>query len=397
MPKVATKHTSNGAIKSVLKKLAKPSELENQDSVWAGPCSDSSNGGVTQSMLNFYLMDLERFRIRTIEGLREEPSFQHRLEYGNLWHICEECYAAGRDYEKELEKYVRHLVATYRNSQQEILKWYNIVLVAFPQYVKKWGKEKGQKPLLQEEVFHVPYKLPSGRSVWLRGKFDSVHVFPKYLELQENKTPGDPDVEQIKRMLQFELQTMTYVVALKEFIDKVGVEEDKPKSISKLPIRVKYNIARRPLSGGKHSIKQKKGQTETEFYKELGERIESDSSFFFIRFTSEISEHDIKRFQTTCLNPVLENLCDDYEWWDYTQRISTVKQHQGELLYHTGLRVNEFPNHQRRHFIMPFGLYHPIAEGKGTYLDEYILSGGKSMRGLVVDTELFPELKVVEV
>lgn len=379
MPKVLTKHTDNGQVKSLLSKLKVPKKEVITKPIWDGPCSDSPNGGITQSMLNGYLMDLERFRIRTIEGLREEPTFQHRLEYGNLWHICEENYAAGKDFTLGVLDYAKDLMIKYRSQQTEILKWYNIVLATFPCYIKRWGTEKEQKSLLQEEVFHVPYQLLSGRSVWLKGKFDSVHVFPKYLELQENKTPGDPDVEQIKRMLQFELQTMTYVVALQEYVKLKQIKVPKD-------VRVKYNIARRPLSGGKHSIKQKKGQTETEFYKELQERIESDLKFFFIRFSSEISEYDITRFKKTCLEPVLENLCDDYEWWSWCKE-------RKMSYFDNEFRQSKFRMHTRRHFVLPFGLYHPIAEGKGTYLDEYILSGGKSTRGLVVDSQLFPELQ----
>lgn len=393
MPKVATKHQANGEVKSVLSKLKLPKQEVATRAVWDGPCNDGTNGGVTQSLLNFYLMDLERFRIRTMEGLVEEPTFQHRLEYGNLWHIAEENYAAGKPYEAEVLKYAKYLMTKHRSQQSEILKWYNIVLATFPNYIKKWGKEKEQKSLLQEEVFHVPYKLScSGRTVWLRGKFDSVHLFPKYLELQENKTPGDPNVEQIKRMLQFELQTMVYVIALQEYLKTVGIEEDKSRKVklTALPIRVKYNIARRPLSGGKHSIKQKKDQTETEFYQELSERIASDLDFFFIRFDSQISEYDITRFKRTCLDPVLENLCDDYEWWNdcYRSKLSSKNE-----LYDTTRRSTCFPEHIRRHYILPFGMYHPIAEGKGTYVDEYILSGGKSTRGLVTDKQLFPELQ----
>ena len=68
--------------------------------------------------------------------------------------------------------------------------------------------------MLQEQVCDVPYNLPSGRVVRLRGKFDSVDLIDGGIYLQENKTKGDIDKIQVERQLSFDLQTLMYSVAL---------------------------------------------------------------------------------------------------------------------------------------------------------------------------------------
>lgn len=399
MPKISN-HTKNGAvtnIKAKLSKLAKANSSVEDKPVWEGPQSSSTQGGITQSMLNGYLFDMERFRIKTVLGYREEPYFSHHKEYGNFWHILEEHHAKGCSFEeceKHLSAYVKELCRKYPTDQYTIVKWYYVAVHQFPCYVSHWSKHKDtkvRKPYLEEQTFQVEYMLPSERIVYLRGKFDSVGVYPKkYVELQENKSKGEVNAEQIQRTLNFDLQTMFYMIALKTYMatDRDGA------TLVNLPTRVRYNVVVRPLSGGKHSIQQRKGrgaakvgaETDAEFYKRLQEEIESDPSFFFHRWLCDISEHDITRFKVLCLNPVLENLCDDFEWWAYCCTDPSTS------LFNTTERSKLFPYHTRRHYVVPFGMYNPIAEGRGTPYDEYILTDGKSTKGLIKEPNLFPEL-----
>lgn len=402
MPKLTT-HTKNGAVKSIGSKLSEVAAKDktNTEPLWKGPCDQGSCGGVTQSMLNWYLFDMERFRIRYILGLKEEDRFSHYKEYGNFWHILEECHAAGMTEDQGREQllgYVKQLQRRYMTEQKEIVKWYNICIHQFPVYVKHWTKDKEYKkrvPFLEEKVFHVPLLLPSGRTVYLKGKFDSVGVYPKkFVELQENKSKGEVEAEVIQQRLNFDLQTMFYVRALQLYLTLIP----EGSTLNTLPIRVRYNVVVRPLSGGKHSIKQRKGrgknlvgaETESEFYKRLQQEIEgavdsNGNNFFFHRWLCDISEQDISRFQVLCLYNVLDNLCDDYEWWQYC--------HTNEVNpFHTQNRKVYFKEHTRRHYVAPFGLYNPIAEGRGTPYDEFILSNGRSTRGLMRDNNLFPEL-----
>ena len=77
----------------------------------------------------------------------------------------------------------------------------------------------------------------------MRGKWDSVDYIGKRVYLQENKTKGDIDEQAIRHNLHFDLQTMLYMTAL--------TEELEPQKIA----GVRYNVIRRPLSGGKGSIR----------------------------------------------------------------------------------------------------------------------------------------------
>ena len=141
--------------------------------LWKGPHVD----GITQSMLSGFLVCRERFRLRVIEGLQEVDTFQVGLEFGNMWHECEEGHAANESWEERLVAYTKTLLIKYRLEQPKVEKYYMLCKNQFPIYVKYWEKQKDVRqrtPLYQEEVFCEEYTLPSGRVVKLRGKWDSV-------------------------------------------------------------------------------------------------------------------------------------------------------------------------------------------------------------------------------
>ena len=350
---------------------------KSHEQLWKGPEVD----GVTQSMLSSFLVCRERFRVKTILGLRSADGFNSRMEYGQMWHILEECHAHGkRDGAAELKEYCKGLCKRYPLQQEDVLKWYNVCLTQFPIYVEFWAKNKDvvdRTPVFQEEVFDVPYELPSGRVVRLRGKFDAVDAIGKGkavgIYLQENKTKGDIDELKLQRQLQFDLQTMLYLVAL----DEIQSERQLTQAKKNPPIRgVRYNVIRRPLSGGRGSIrkhqatKNKAEETDEEYYARLGAIMEEESAYFFMRWKVEISQSDVARFCKMCLNPLLESLCQWYDW---------IKDNPDPFA----------PN--PHHFTTPFGLYHALAEGGSTDVDEYILEGNEV--GLQRADRLFGELQ----
>jgi len=367
MPALADK------LKKAQKERAKP--------LWQGPSSDGPNGGITQSMLSQFLVCRERFRVRYVLGLQPPDDFNKNLEFGSLWHCAEEGLAAkDKDPWERLDNYAHELFQRYPLKKLEIMHWYEIVKLQFPIYTAFWAEHddvKNRTPLLQEEVFNVSYILPSGRKVYLRGKFDSVDLIDGGIWLQENKTKGDIDQEMLQRNLTFDLQTMFYLTALYE----VEYED----YFAKYPISgVRYNVIRRPLSGGKGSIKQKKNQTLEEFYEELSGIIQNATGpewgmppgdhFFFMRRKVAMSLEDIETFKVQFLNPILEQLCD---WWDW---MSDMAADPFEIEGHHGV-----------HWRMPYGVYSPLLDGRTTELDEYLASG--STVGLRRAESLFRELK----
>lgn len=359
--------------------------------IWEGPESDGPQGGVTQSLLSRFLVCRERFRLLVVEGLTEADTFNHRIEYGTMWHLCEEALAAessGPAWEYKLKQYAQHLCQRYNTQQEQVRHWYHVCRVQFPHYVQYWKKHpdvKERTPLLQEVAFRVPYLLPSGRTVYLRGKWDAVDIIGKGkkagIYLQENKTKSVIDEVQLKGQLRFDLQTMLYLVALETHIQANG---PLSKQSDGLPLKgVRYNVIRRPLSGGKGTIRKHQptksnpqGETDEEFYGRLSDIIKEDPASFFVRWRVEVSPADIEVFKQQCLNPVLEQLCD---WWHIIQR--SAEPFEGEeAAALTGI-----------HWRTPYGLWNPMADGGVDSMDHYLSTGSEV--GLRRTATLFSELE----
>lgn len=385
---------------------------KNREPVWKGPEED----GITQSLLSRFLVCRERFRLLMVEGLKPAEGFNQRLEYGNMWHMCEEVFAASGNpivsnpvadppWLRALKKMTKELQLKYRNQQEQVVHWYNVCKTQFPIYIQYWKKHKDvmqRTPLLSEYSFAIPYTLPSGRVVKLRGKFDSVDIVGKgktaAIWLQENKTKGDVNEIQLKRQLTFDLQTMLYLVALNRFT--VLRDGDNSTKISgpnhewfnsegmsrKLPPRglpvpivgVRYNVIKRPLSGGAGTIRKHqptksnpRGESDEEFYSRLGGIIEEKADEFFMRWNVEISQEDIETFKTQCLNPHLESLCD---WWEWIEKDPYNPWREGNVV----------------HYRTPFGMFNPMLEGNVSDLDHYLATGDET--GLQRTENLFPEL-----
>ena len=219
---------------------------------------------------------------------------------------------------------------------------------------------------------------------------DSVDLIGKRnggIYLQENKSKGDIYEEQLKRQLRFDLQTMLYLVALHEYqyptekLLKEGQEAEGPEEFNDHKILgVRYNVIRRPLSGGKGSIRRHQpsksnpqGESKADFYARVAQYIKDEPEFFFMRWKVEISDADIDKFKREFLNPVLEQLCDWYEWI-----VSVPKE-------------NLWDHPEGIHSRHPYGVYNVLDEGGSSDFDEYMDNG--SMIGLRQVESLFGELQ----
>jgi len=127
------------------------------------------------------------------------------------------------NWQEGLKAYCQELCRKYQTQQTQIQHWYDVCRTQFPIYIEYWSEHpdvKSRVPLLQEETFRVPYELPSGREVILRGKWDSVDRVGKDIYLMENKSKGDIDEELLQRQLTCDLQTMLYITALTRYSEK---------------------------------------------------------------------------------------------------------------------------------------------------------------------------------
>lgn len=346
-----------------LKKIARPQ----LGPLWCGPMSREPNGGITFSLLSRFLVCRERFRVHALQGLRPPDRFNHRLEFGSMWHVCEEDHASGEHSQRisgSLANYVDGLLKRYPMDREAIHNWYGICETMFPLYVRHWEKHpdvKGRTVLYPEVKFKAPYPLPDGRIVQLRGRWDSVDSIDKGVYLQENKTKGEVDSVKIEQQLRFDLQTMLYLVAL-----------DQASKLSDVtlpgPIKgVRYNVIKRP--------RQYRGKKETqgEFLSRLAAIIADSPSEFFYRWKVEITSSDLSTFRRQCLDPILCQLCD---WWEELSDPNPDPEH---TLFSGAL-----------HWRHPYGVYNVLDEGGTGDLDHYLDTGNSI--GLHRADTLFPEL-----
>lgn len=346
--------------------------------VWGGPVEE----GISQTMISRYLSDGERFRILYVEGLQPIQTFNPRMEFGNIWHEAEEKHAADVDWERAVYDYGNKLGEKFPTQVSQIVHWLKITVALFPEYVRYWKRHPDvdkRKPLLQEEKFCIPYKLPSGRVVKLRGKWDSVDYVTlganRGIWLQENKTKSSIDRGKIERQLRFDLQTMLYLIALQESVGNIpGL-----CSVPRPTIRgVRYNVIRRSAH-----------KTDDGMMKKLTEDMGSGrDAEWFARWNVEVLPSELDRFKTWALDPILENICDDYEWWSYCHDPASVDSPCDKFDWPK--RTTIFPGHTRRHFVMPYIGYNPLAEGGESDVDYYLFNGTEV--GLERITNCFPEL-----
>lgn len=377
------------AVKGVASKLKSPIPKQRTGPLWTGPFGEGPLGGVTQSMLGKFLVCRERFRLRYIVGLKPTEGFSKTLEYGQLWHACEESTAAGIEWQVGLEKYKDQLMKKYPLQREEVGKWYMACKMQYPIYLDYWSRHKDvidRTPLMQEQVFDVPYTLPSGRVVRLRGKFDSVDLIGKGKNagvwLQENKTKGSIDEALMRKQLKFDLQTMMYLTAL--HADPFSGYESEGHFASdfpKHPIKgVRYNVIGRPFSGKgnikpRQATKNQPAETPEEYWDRLQQYFILNPEEWFMRWEANISPEEVKGFQRKCLNPLLEMLCD---WYDCLEQCS-------------GDDFEYCQRHKSTHFQFPFGVYSPLTDGGETEYDVMLDTGSDA--GLKRTDELFTELQ----
>lgn len=368
-------------LKARSKDLVKPKPT---GPVWKGPHED----GVTFSLLCRFLVCRERFRLLAVEGLRPIEGFNYKIEYGQMWHTCEEAYGKTGACGQALLEYLRELSKRYRTQQEAILHWGQVCSDQFQAYLAYWETAPfPYKAVRREEVFCVPYTLPSHRVVLLRGKRDGV------LEredgtclLFEHKTKSEINETQLKRQLTFDLQTMLYLTAL--------THEGGPGS----DVRgVLYNVIRRPLSGGKGSIRQHQptkanpqGESKEAFYRRLATYYEEFPAEFFARWEVAVRPSEIKFFRERCLDPILEQLCD---WWEWVSGCAShgVNVWDNDVSYNGEPWGDGNPHTSAVHWIHPYGVWNPLNEGASTDLDECLRTG--TTAGLERVPDLFPELK----
>lgn len=318
--------------------------------------------GLSYSLLSKWLDCRERARLHIIERI-EESGRKDALDFGNISHDMLEWKGKGKTlrtiqttHRQKVRETVKQLTSSYAKEYQLTA---DLALGVFQKYIEHWGPAKGERELASETCFVTPYRLPSGRTIPLRGKIDSLMEIlkgkQKQLWVQDHKTKGKIDVDTIAANLHKDLQVMMYIIAV--------------ESLTKKEVQgIRYNVIRRP------QLKQRSGESDKVFVQRCLDDIDDRPGFYFKRFNTEIYREDVELFKKTTLHPILEQVC---VWWESIRHNPFDPWHLED--------GSPNPHHWER----PFGVYDTFRYGKGGYFD-LIVRGTKA--GLVPVKTLFPEL-----
>lgn len=351
--------------------------------------------GITNSLLQRWIICRHRFWLYAIAGLEERRSFDHKIFFGDCMHIGHEGHAQARKTghpepdsaaEEKMDQYISRELARWGGdsiAQNEIPFWGKIAKAMLRMYSKTHARHlKRIIPVEQESKFKVKYHLPSGRFIFLRGKRDGIYRLSRRsgnMILEEYKHRGSrhlPD-EHSTPNLAYDLQTGLYVVASVE--EGYGITG------------VRYNQIRRPLSDPS-SPRPRKGETPDQFcdrvlytYERRSESSQTRypvSAFpehYFLSWDLTITQNDIQEFRRMILDPLLEQFCD---WWE------SIRDNP-EDPWHT--RVNGKRRMNPHHFLRPYGVFDSVAQGFSDSYQNLITTG--STTGLSPAENLFPELE----
>lgn len=366
-----------------------------KESLWKGPYTDGD--GITNSLLCKFIVCRERFRLSVVEGLREVEGFDPAIEYGQLWHEIKEAYRSGRDWKEALLSYKKYLLGEYPASTPEIEQWSYIVAGQFMVWLKQPAPQQRVKSvqICTEDSFKVPYTLPSGRTIFLKGKYDSISMVGNSLYIEDDKSKGKIDEKGIADTMFGNLQMGLYHAAARQSIvkdpktntylltglDKRGsVELPRTKSVPNF-VGTKYHIVRRPLSE-QYPIKQRAKETSKEFWDRVIQQIAANPSHYLFTMIASLTTSQLNIFRQRFLDPWLEALCD---WWDYMVSVNFDP-------WRPPAPENPLdPQKNSLHYQTPWNVYNSLFGGfRGDFFD-YLTKGHEG--SLIRVKTLFPELE----
>lgn len=316
------------------------------------PNWDFYRDGISYSLMAKFVVCPERFRIYTVEGMRQSER-REAMEFGTIFHKALEYAAKGMT----TTQIVSQLAKWGRASGADVMLCRQASILV-PHYNAFYSADKF-KYVSQEQVFKNPYKLSNGKTTLLRGRMDEVFLRKGLLWLQENKTKSRIDEDKIIATLPSDLQTMFYVY-------NMTLVYDRPVG------GVMYNVIRKP------ELKQKVKEPDVTFLQRINDDVIARPDHYFKRYEVELVRKDIDDFHDKVIAPTLERVAI---WWE------SIKHNPFDPWHLPDGRVNP------HHWLRPFGIFDPMSLGRGEYFD-YVTSG--STLGLEKIASPFPELDTEE-
>lgn len=354
--------------KALLKRIPPPeiSDKAKLPSGWSlygnGPKS-----GLSQTMIQKFIVCRERFRIRYVEGLISSGGVSDAIEFGNIFHKAWELHCKGVPLKAILNK----LTARHPRTREAVYDPHlcKIAVTLLPIYLEYTKEDtKDFHYLRSEQKFNMPYQCGLGRIVHMKGKRDAELLRDGKLWLKENKTKSQINVEQLTHTLPYFVQPGLYLLSL---------QRDYPEYDIGGFI---YDVVRKP------GLKRKKNETEVQFLRRIRDDVESRPEHYFLMLEIDMDTKHLEEWRLRFFDPVISQIC---LWWESIKHnpFDPWTTPSGNIgLSGTDPQVLVQNPH---HFLRPFGIYDPLATGVGDYFLKIV---NATNAGLVETDEPFPEL-----
>ena len=335
--------------------------------------------GISYSILSKFDVDPHRFHLDYVQGWKP-TGVNFPIEFGQIFHHLTEASDMGftdDKLESICNNYVNKRITKGDITEAEANNFLfvgKISFITFKNYRAHWQQNPSiihnDNPVYQKDFswlgrevkFKVPYELPNGIKVFLRGKkdgrFDPMNGQRPWL--LETKTKGTISEHVIRTSLHKDLQVGLYAVA-----DQIEHGE--------YPEGVLYNVVRRT------QMKPRKGETPQEFGDRLEKDILSRPSYYFMRHAHIFTDYQLEAFITRQLNPSIFKLVT---WWN------SIKDDPMNPFITRDAEGNEVPN--LHHYERGFGQYDSMAHGKGEF---YEIICNNEYRSYEQKEHAFPELE----
>jgi hypothetical protein len=285
--------------------------------------------GVTSSFLDRYQDCMEQTRLHYVEGWNSRGNGLG-IEFGSGMHwVFERAYgqhfeflkkkidnaAALKRYGSEMtSRYEKHWLSIVETPTQKQLEQqehaYGLMQAMLPTYFRRWdGDFKGGKYTYTndtthpvkwhslEEIFSVNYEFPDGRIVPIRGRRDGLFYDARGdLWVFDTKCRSIVNDQDVLGTMHVDLQQMLYLwVTWKQgIVPKGGI----------------INIPRRP---GHRKLKSDSSLQGLLGRAEKEVSLPRNFDHYFFRFQMSITEAEIKDWQATRLDPMMQDVRD---WWE---------------------------------------------------------------------------------
>jgi hypothetical protein len=326
--------------------------------------------GVSQSLLQKFVVDTDRFHKATVLGMRETTR-KEAMEYGSVFHKLIEIGATMPNYTriKLITFMIDWMRKRYPSVESEFLG--QIAVAQYFKYRDWYASKPKYKYIVAEPVFNELYtlptinfepnpdiriRIPSGVKIPLRGRIDGVIDNNGSMWIEENKTKSRVDLSVLQDTIHANIQVMFYAVCSQL---KYG------RSCN----GVIYNVIRKP------ALRQKVKEPNSEFIKRIEEDIDERPDWYFNRLSYEFQPRHVQRWEREELQPLLARV---YLWWRSIEA--------NPLNPWVDANGNPNPFHGRK----SFGIYDSMTQGKGDFYD--LIVYGRNANIKIVD-EQFPELQ----